>query len=76
MLQFQQVYQKLFKHGPPPENESFINRFELNPGAVNPATGRQEVSARFKVTDKIFLIGDIDEQGGLSGRIGYLLRFR
>ena len=75
VLVFQKLYRKIFK-SKPKDNQSFLTRFELNPGAVDPRTGRQEVSARFKATDQVYLIGNLDEQGGMEGQIGYLLRFR
>ena len=77
ILLLQDLYHKVFKrNNRARENQSFLTRFELNPGAIDPRTGRQEVSARFKATDQVYLLGDIDEQGGVSGQVGYLIRFR
>jgi len=76
LLVLQNFYQKIFKQKKPQETDSFITRFQLDPGTIDPRTGRQEVSARFKVTDQFYLIGDLDQQGGARGLVRYLLRFR
>jgi hypothetical protein len=76
VLLWQKISSKLFKRKQPQDTESLLTRFQLDPGVVNPRTGRQEVSARFKATDQFYLIGDIDEQGGIRGQVGYLLRFK
>ena len=75
VLVFQKIYPKIFKQKPQ-DSESFLTRFELDPGTVDPRTGRQEVSARFKISDQFYLIGDIDQEGGVRGRVGYLFRFK
>jgi hypothetical protein len=75
MLVFQKFYRKIFKTKPS-ETESFLSRFELDAGAVDPRTGRQEASARFKVSEKFYIIGDVDAQGGLRGQVKYLRRYR
>jgi autotransporter translocation and assembly factor TamB len=75
MLVFQKFYRKIFKTKPS-ETESFLSRFELDAGAVDPRTGRQEASARFKVSEKFYIIGDVDAQGGLRGQLKYLRRYR
>lgn len=76
VLVIQKIYRKLFKQKKPEESESFLTRFELDPGTVDPRTGRQEVSARFKISDRFYLIGNIDQQGGVQGQVGYLFRFK
>ncbi|HWB58332.1 MAG TPA: translocation/assembly module TamB domain-containing protein [Chthoniobacteraceae bacterium] len=75
VLLAQDLYRKIFRQKPR-ENQSFLTRFELNPGAVDPRTGRQEVNARFKMTEQFYVTGDIDDQGGVRGQVGYLIRFR
>lgn len=77
VLLVEQLYRKIFKKKRrPQENESFLTRFQFDPGAVNPRTGKQEVSAKFKISDQFYLIGDLDEQGGVRGQVSYLLRFK
>ncbi len=55
----------------PGKKESFLTRFELNPGAIDPRTGRQEVSARFKATDQVYLVGQ-HRRAGRRERAGRL----
>jgi autotransporter translocation and assembly factor TamB len=84
MLAVKQLYQKIFKRnaGPPPEEKkgdsgSLMDRFDVELGALsNRSTGGQDVKARFKVTDQIYLIGDIGVDGSFTGSLKYLLRFR
>jgi hypothetical protein len=76
----QELYRKVFKKGATPEpdedEENLLDRFEFDAGGTDTRTGQQEVSGRFKVTDKIYIIGDVDVGGGFTGRLKYLLRFR
>lgn len=76
ILIVQDLYRKVFRKHKAKDNQSFLTRFELNPGAIDPRTGRQEVSARFKATDHVYFVGDLDDQGGMRGQVGYLIRFR
>jgi autotransporter translocation and assembly factor TamB len=76
ILVFQQLYHKVFKTKPPSDNESFASRFKVDVGGVDPRTGQQEVNSSFKLTDQLYLIGDIDVGGDLRGMVRYLLRFK
>lgn len=80
MLAIQQLYQKMFKkNAPPPEKTdsgSLMDRFQIELGSVDNRSSRQEVSARFKVNDQIYLLGDIGVDGNFTGSLKYLLRFR
>jgi len=76
VLVLQQLYHKVFKTKPSTQNESFTNRFKVNVGGVDPRTGQQEITSTLKLTDQLYLIGDIDVGGDLRGMIRYLLRFR
>ncbi len=82
MLAIKQVYQKLFKRGaaPPPStvknNENFLDRFQMELGATDNRSGRQEVVTRFKINDQLYLIGDAGVDGQFTGRLKYLIRFR
>ena len=84
MLAVKQLYQKVFKRNsaPPPEEKkdsgSFMDRFEVELGALGNrgGSGGQDVKARFKFNDQVYLIGDIGVDGSFTGSLKYLIRFR
>jgi len=76
VLALQSLYRKVFKHSEPTEKESFLDRFQFDIGGVDPRTGRQDVSAQFELTKRVFLVGALDIQGGLTGQVKYLIRFK
>jgi autotransporter translocation and assembly factor TamB len=76
MLLVQQLYRKIFKKGEPTQSNEFFNRLDLDVGAVDPRTGRQEVSARFKINDQFVFVGDVGVGGDYRGMLKYLIRFR
>jgi autotransporter translocation and assembly factor TamB len=76
VLVFQQLYRKVFKKRDPAEEQGLMERFEFDLGAVDNRTGRQELSARFKLGENYYLVGDVDVAGEFTGRLKYLLRFR
>ena len=76
VLAFQELYRKVFKRKPTGNNDSFMGRFALDMGAVDPRTGKQEISTRFKLGENFYLIGDVDVQGDVRGQVKYLMRFR
>ena len=76
MLLVQQLYRKIFKKGEPTQSNEFFNRIDLDVGAVDPRTGRQQVSARFKISDQFVLVGDVGVGGDYRGMLKYLIRFR
>ena len=45
-------------------------------GQINPRTGDHAVSGRFQLTDRVFVLGDIDVTGEYRGLLKYLIRFR
>src|SRR5205807_8246797 len=51
MLLVQQLYRKIFKKGEPTQSNAFFNRLDLDVGQVDPRTGKQHASARFKIHD-------------------------
>ncbi len=73
-------YKKIFKKDFPLNNDeggaSLVDRFEVDFGAVDPKTGRNETTAQLRVTDRLYFIGDLQMGGGFSGRVKYLFRFR
>lgn len=77
-LLFQKVYRKFFKapQAPPTEKQSLASRFQLDVGGVDPQTGLQEVQASFKLSNRFYMVGDLNVQGNARGQVRYLLRFR
>lgn len=76
VLLFQRLYRKVFKAKEPSENESFLSRVNVDVGGVDPRTGQQEVSTRFRLGENLYLVGDLDVGGNIRGQVKYLLRFR
>jgi autotransporter translocation and assembly factor TamB len=76
MLLVQQLYRKIFKKGEPTQSNEFLNRLDLDVGTVDPRTGRQQASARFKINDRFVLVGDVGVGGSYRGMLKYLIRFR
>jgi len=76
MLLVQQLYRKIFKKGEPTQSNAFFNRMDLDLGTVDPRTGQQQATARFKINDRLVLTGDVGVRGDFRGRLKYLIRFR
>ena len=76
MLLVQQLYRKIFKKGEPAQNNAFFNRLDLNVGMVDPRTGRQQATARFRINDQLVIVGDLGVGGDFRGMLKYLIRFR
>ena len=76
MLLVQQLYRKIFKKGEPAQSNTVFNRLDVDVGAVDPRTGQQQVSARFKINDQFVIVGDIGVGGDYRGIVKYLIRFR
>ncbi len=84
MLAVQSLWKKLFGKGkaaPAPSANprgapGFADRFELELGAVDHKTGAREATAKYKVNDQIYILGELDTQGRYTGSLKYLLRFR
>ena len=76
MLLVQQLYRKIFKKGEPTQSNTVFNRLALDVGTVDPRTGQQQASARFKIDDHFVLVGDIGLGGSYRGMLKYLIRFR
>jgi autotransporter translocation and assembly factor TamB len=76
MLLFQQVYRKVFKKGEATQSNSLFDRLDVDFGQVDPRTGQQTATARFKVNQQIVLVGDIEVGGDFRGMVKYLIRFR
>jgi len=83
MLAIQSLWKKIFKpkSAPPPEakkkdDANFLDRFEMEFGAVDQKSGAREATARFKVNNQTYILGELDTQGRYTGSVKYLLRFR
>ncbi|MEO6789229.1 MAG: translocation/assembly module TamB domain-containing protein, partial [Chthoniobacteraceae bacterium] len=80
LLKVKQWYRKTFRKGAdePAANgeESFMDRFDVDVGNVDPNTGRPDVNASVRVSKKVYFLGEIDMKGQFTGKVKYLLRFR
>ncbi|MEA3210064.1 MAG: translocation and assembly module TamB [Chthoniobacter sp.] len=83
MLAVKQLYQKVFKRGAAPavdakksDTGAFMDRFQIELGALSNRSSGQDVKARFKVSDQIYVLGDIGVDGSFTGSLKYLIRFR
>lgn len=76
MLLGQQLYHKIFKKGQRSSTNSVFDRLQVDVGNVDPRTGQQTATARYRVSDKVVLVGDIGVQGDFRGTVKYLIRFR
>jgi hypothetical protein len=76
MLLVQQLYRKIVKKGEPTESNTVFNRLDLNLGTIDPRTGQQQATVRFKIDDHFVLTGDVGVRGDFRGKLKYLIRFR
>jgi TamB, inner membrane protein subunit of TAM complex len=75
-LLVQQLYRKIVKKGEPTDSNTVFNRMDLDLGTVDPRTGQQQATVRFKITDQLVLTGDVGVRGDFRGKLKYLIRFR
>ena len=75
MLLIQQLYRKIVKKGEPTDSNTVFNRLDLDLGTVDPRTGQQQATVRFKLTDQVVLTGDVGVHGDFRGKLKYLIRF-
>ena len=76
MLLVQQLYRKIVKKGEPTDSNTVFNRLDLDLGTIDPRTGQQQATVRFKLTDQLVLTGDVGVHGDFRGKLKYLIRFR
>ena len=76
VLLFDKIYRKIFKKNAPGTDESVPSRLQFDLGGVNATTGKQEVNTQFKLSDNFYLIGEVGLDGGVGGKVKYVLRFR
>jgi len=75
-LLVQQLYRKIAKKGEPTDSNTVFNRLDLDLGTIDPRTGQQQATVRFKITDQLVLTGDVGVRGDFRGKLKYLIRFR
>jgi autotransporter translocation and assembly factor TamB len=76
ILLVQQLYRKVFKKGQSTETNPVFNRLDLDLGTIDPRTGQQQATVRFKINDQFVLTGDVGVHGDFRGKLKYLIRFR
>ncbi|HEY5893161.1 MAG TPA: translocation/assembly module TamB domain-containing protein [Chthoniobacterales bacterium] len=75
-LVVQKYYNKIFRRKATPEQDSLLDRVDIEIGNIDPKTGHESATARLRLSDKWQIVGDLDLTGGARGQIRYLLRFR
>jgi autotransporter translocation and assembly factor TamB len=75
-LLVQQLYRKIFKKGAQTQSNSVFDRLDWDAGTVDPRTGQQQATARYKINDQFVLVGDVGVGGDYRGMLKYLIRFR
>ncbi|MGI8431703.1 MAG: translocation/assembly module TamB domain-containing protein, partial [Chthoniobacterales bacterium] len=78
LLLGKELYRKVFKKGSndAPQSDSIFNRLSVEYSGADPRTGEQTATAKYKVSDRVVLIGDIGVAGGFRGLVKYVIRFR
>ena len=76
MLLVQQLYRKVFKKGDATKSNSVFDKLQVDVGNVDPRTGQQTATARFKLNEQFLLIGDLEVGGDFRGMVKYLIRFK
>jgi hypothetical protein len=76
MLLIQQLYRKVFKKGEATKSNSVFDKLQVDVGNVDPRTGQQTATARYKLNEQFMLIGDLQVGGDFRGMVKYLIRFR
>ncbi len=76
MLLVQQLYRKIFKKGAATQSNSALDRLQVDFGTVDPRTGQQSATARYKINQQFVLIGDLGVGGDFRGMLKYVIRFR
>ena len=76
MLLVQQLYRKVFKKGQTTKSNSVFDKLQVDVGNVDPRTGQQSATARFKVNEQVVLVGDLGVGGDFRGLVKYLIRFK
>ena len=75
-LLFQEFSDKVLPPNGKQERFSALRRFSLDVGALNSRTGHQESRLSYRLTNDLFLIGEVGADGDFAGRVRYVIRFR
>jgi len=75
-LLFQEFSDKVLPPNGKQERFSALRRFGLDVGALNSRTGHQESRLSYRITNDLFLIGEVGADGDFAGRVRYVIRFR
>jgi hypothetical protein len=78
LLLGKELYRKVFKKSGDegPKTDSVFNRLDVEVGNVDPRTGQQTATAKFRVNNNFVLVGDVGVGGDFRGLVKYLIRFR
>jgi translocation-and-assembly-module (TAM) inner membrane subunit TamB-like protein len=76
MLLVQQLYRKIFKKDGATQSSSVFDRLDVDIGQVDPKTGQQTATARYKINQNFVVIGDLGVAGDFRGMVKYVIRFR
>ena len=78
LLLGKELYRKIFKKGgdESPKTDSVFNRLSVDYSGADPRTGEQTATAKYKVNDRVILIGEIGLAGDFRGLVKYVIRFR
>jgi len=83
LLAVEELYRKIFLRGKTTsvdttkkDNGNFLDRFSIEMGALDNRSGGQQVTSRIKLTNQLYIIGDLSAEEGFTGRLKYLIRFR
>ena len=76
MLLIQQLYRKVFKKGEATKSNPVFDKLQVDVGNVDPRTGQQQATARYKINEQFMLIGDLQVGGDFRGMVKYLIRFK
>nr|MBA3351165.1 translocation/assembly module TamB domain-containing protein [Blastocatellia bacterium] len=75
-LLLQKLYRKVFGGGSGSGDSDFLDRFDVNLGPPDPQTGEQSIVTKFRIDENWVLIGTTGIEGGVQGKVKYLIRFR
>jgi len=78
LLIFQRVARLIIpsQRGQNEDVAEFLDKLSVQIGGLDPRTGKQSASIRFRATDNIILVGDLDVEGEFRGQVKYVIRFK
>ena len=60
----------------PREENDVRDKLDFTVGAIDPRTGKQSLSTRYRLTPTFHMIGDLDVDGNFRGKLRYILRLK